>query len=583
MKDDKSPPISKTTPAALPDSDSWKDISSVVDVREPVNVIARKRALISSQPPRRILPSTPPKAPTGSRIAGARLFIIDDDPVRVDALAMDLRNLSAVVSVGDRSQGGYSQAAKLLPDAIISDLVRPGDQGFSFIQNLRRHPLLRWSSVILIRWWQEVAEGEGQVSLEPVLDQLEEALAPTRIIKERIAAGRPVKERLEAMGPAALLRLLSHDKLTGELSINDTWNNFTVQMVHGSILSAYRKGIDGESDEDAQALLQLMLCDTGRWSFRRESIASKRETLDTRKFLEHSNRLLSNLFGPGKRQEDDLHQRIVLRGDFLRSAAAQLPNFPMTIPEAIAGGEGAHYFAKKLTNRREVLEAERILQTLFRSGAIRYLTPADASLKPTDNPAPASVAALLRVLRGMPFALESPKDAFSDRWEAAPKTEGKAPAEASADPLKGTYNRQNIEPEKLGKRKSPRAMRLVAARRHPGTDSTEDAVKDGSSATPGAIASGSAATAVPPGSPGSHDAPPVENTGTEKMLLESQRLMLGEIPKEMEISAKRESGHKWVAILLALLLGGLLIWGIYVIAVSGKETRAPASEVRDPP
>ena len=55
---------------------------------------------------------------------------------------MDLRSLGAIVAVGDRSQGGYNQAAKFLPDAIIS--AAPG----ACDANSKVHELLsHWADI----------------------------------------------------------------------------------------------------------------------------------------------------------------------------------------------------------------------------------------------------------------------------------------------------------------------------------------------------------------------------------------------------------------------------------------------------
>ncbi len=555
MSDDKKRPL---VGKRAPKIDTWDDLSSVVEVRKPVNISARRRP-VSSIPPGKILPSTPPNPPGGPCIRGIKLFVIDDDPIRVDALAMDLRHLGAEVAVGDRSQSGYGQAVKFLPDAIVSDLVRPGDPGFSFIQNLRRHPLLRWSSVVLIRWWTEVAEGEGQVVLEPVLDQLEEALAPVRIIEERIATGRSVKERVEMTGPAALLRLISNAKLSGVVSLNDAWNHFTLEMMQGKLLSAYRKGIDGGSDDDQQALLQFLLCDSGRWLFKQDSIVTKRASSDTEASLTRANKALSRLFGPQRPPRQDLHENIVIRGDFLRNAAALLPNSPMTIPEAIAAGADYASFRATIKGKRSIIEAERILQTLFRSGTIRYVdSGSEDDGKAVKTPQSASVASLLRVLSEIPF--NSLNDPSTLQWSSRP------PKIAYTKPTgKGEYHRQNLASERLDeKTPKPRALRLEVKKPSSPEEASDEGPRKPSASITDVITDRPSTSLADP------RPTPVENTGTEKMILESQQLALGDLPEGVEVFPPKENSHKWVAILLALILGGLLFFGIYIIASSGK-------------
>ena len=560
------------------EKDTWEDLSGSVD---PENT--------GKSGPVRFRPSMPPRSPAKFRVKGLRLLIIDNDPIRVDALAMDLRNLGAQVAVGDFSTSGYAQAAKFLPDAVVSDLVRPGEEGFVFIQNLRRHPLLRWSSVILSRWWKETAEGEGEVLLDRVLDQLEELLAPIRIIEERIAAHRPLSDRLEMTGPAALLRTLSGAGLNGSLSVNDSWNKFTVDIANGRILSAYRKGIDGEADEDLDALIQLMLCETGKWSFTEKKRLPIPEALDTEETLARINRHLSRLFGRTPKAFENLEQHISVRSHFLRTATETVSSEAIEIAQDIADGADLARFRKFFAKKSDLSEVERIVHTLFRCGAIRFFEIPGRTVRSAKEIAAArSTVNLLKALVDNPFAPKTMMRSASSA-AASPVVDVRARAASSIAarpvsdrPPRGAYHLQDVAPERIAAAKY-RHLRLQATSSNPPPPRAAEILPEDTEVDrPGATAVVSsehmspsppkyskAATTAPP----DDITEPEEPSGSMKFVLESQKIAVGDIPPEWKIPVQREKKHMWAAILLAVVLGGLLAAGIAFVASQGKDVR----------
>ena len=547
--------------------DTWEDLSTSVSIPPSPEGSSY-----------RVLPSSPPTSPAKFRVKSLRLLIVDDDPIRVDALAMDLRNLGAVVAVGDRSTSGYAQAAKFLPDAIVSDLVRPGEEGFKFIQTLRRHPLLRWSSVILSRWWRETGEGEGQVLLDQVLDQLEELLAPVRIIEERIAARRPLSDRIELTGPAALLRLLANARLTGSLLVNDGWNKFNVELSDGRIVGASRRGIDGKIDDALDAIIQLMLVDTGKWTFETQKPDRTDGALNTEEILTRTNRILSRLFGQRLKADPTLADHIVVRPHFLRTARETVSASASEIARNVAEGADLARLKKFFIHKNDLAEVERIVYTLFRCGAIRYVeTPISTNRTEKEAAAANSVVSLLGALHDNPFA---PKTSRS----RVPTTDFTTPAPST--PIddrhlpKGAYHLQDVAPERVAVAKHrPVKLRMANNPAVPEKSIPIPLVESGSTETEREVLMG-----VDSGQlhlPGSTE--PVgartqkkrtatkrtatQNATSRKMIMASQQIALEYTrespPQERE---ERDLRHMWVAIGLALFLGALLIAGIILIS-----------------
>lgn len=538
--------------------DTWENLSSTV-----VKDTSQEKSDV------RVLPSDPPTSPAKSRIKGVRLLIVDNDPIRVDALAMDLRELGAIVAVGDLSTSGYTQAAKFLPDAVVSELVRPGEEGFQFIQTLRRHPLLRWSSIILSKWWRETGEGEGQVMLDRVLDQLEELLTPIRIVEERIAAKSPLGDRIEMTGPAALLRLLSNARLTGILYANDGWNKFSVELLEGRIIGAYRKGIDGKADDAMDAIIQFMLSDSGKWTFEQQKTMPSEEALDTEKALSRTNRILSRLFGQRLKPDPELADHIVVRPHFLRTATETVSPSAIEIARYVAEGAGLERFKKFFVRKTDLTEVERIVHTLFRCGSIRYVElPIATNRTQKDKDAAISVVDLLNALHDNPFA---PKTKQSDR--SRPSRHSYVRDSASTY---GAYHLQDVPPEKVAVGKH-RPMRLTLSERPrqavytPPPKTTAPAPNfliddQDKSDTDVALPANNVSTA--------NRSLTIRNESS-KQLMASAVLNLNQQrrPPKREESDMR---HMWVAIVLALLLGGLLITGIILISSVDRD-RGPAS------
>ncbi len=69
------------------------------------------------------------------------IVLVEDDTETRESLSTLLTSLGAnVVAVGDAEEGSET-ASRLLPDAIVCDLMLPGMDGYYFIQTLREHEI----------------------------------------------------------------------------------------------------------------------------------------------------------------------------------------------------------------------------------------------------------------------------------------------------------------------------------------------------------------------------------------------------------------------------------------------------------
>ncbi len=508
-----------------------------------------------------------PSVGADGRVRGLRLLVVDDDPARLDALALTLRGMGAEVAVGGRVESGFSQAVKLMPDAVISDLASPGEPGWELVEKMRRHPLLRWTPVLLIRWWKNTASGEGYILTDRLLDRLEEVLAPLHVLSERIATGRPLSERIEATGPLALLRVFMGAGLRGMLSVNDSWSVYEVGLSGGELRSIVRRGVDGVVDEGAAAFLELLLCDAGRWSFRALDDVDAQPGVETRfdAALDRASQLLTALFGQDAHAADVSADRLEVRLDVLTAAASTLSTIAQQIAEAVAAGSNGASMNTLLREIGDPFEVERALQSLFRCGAV--VPHAEALSKTRDkaeSKAAGGVAYILRVVNDEPT---------ENNWDA--ESNGVASDQSQSETVqhRGMYRVSEVKAERVatGKREALKVPGAPFGResndpgetRYPedSEDTTPVETMD-LSCTPIEPPDTQALEGVRTGSPGS-----VGISARLRSLIHDSL-----VPPPREADQSRKDGKQmWLAIGLALLLGCILVAGLILIASGGSD------------
>ncbi|MCP4677960.1 MAG: hypothetical protein GY854_21085 [Deltaproteobacteria bacterium] len=527
--------------------------------------------------PRGTLPR--PGTKSVGRVAGLRLLIVDDDPARLDVLAAQLRELGAEVAVGGRVESGYSQAVRLLPDAVISDLASPGDPGWQLVQRMRRHPLLRWTPVLLLRWWEETGTGQGRVLVNRLLDRLEEVLAPLRVLKERFSTGRSLSESIGSTGPPALLRILTSEELTGRLTVNDAWSVFEVSISRGRLRTVSRRGVDGFVDNAEAAFMQLLLCDSGRWSFKPlETVEfTKSFESDLERALEKAGLALSELFHMDTSAVDLTSDHLYVRLDILAEAAPTLSTTAQRIAEAINKNLLGVELHRMVDEIGDPLEVERALQALVRCGAIRLEKDREKeNRKSEESMAAGTVAYLLEVIHAA-----NGQESVEEEDDTDLAIEKKARSKLQPGKLggRGMYRVSKVKPERLASAniEVPKMPSVGAGMQARVAESLQSGTPD--ETTP-------LEPTTTAGNPQSQDEPGRIRREKQETPLEHKffgkargliRDSLAPSPRERTENTK-SSKQMWLAIALALLLGGILVAGLVFIASGGPEDPTPSIE-----
>ncbi|MCK9458921.1 MAG: hypothetical protein M0R80_04715 [Proteobacteria bacterium] len=493
------------------------------------------------------------------RLRDVRVLVVAADTERRAALSRVLAGLRLGVETGPPDDVGYRAALAFRPDAVVSELTRPGELGWWLLQRFRRHPLLRWTPLLLMRWWKEGQPSAHEVLVARVVDNLAEALTSLRVLDERLAAGRPLGDRLEITGPLPLLKILCGAGLTGALSIHDGLNVFDIDIAAGRPAAAARRGPGDDATTGEAALYEAALCDFGRWTFRSNGAHPASPNLGGKfeELAERISRRTALVFGPDAAFVTGATPPVAVRLDRLRDYASTTSGLSYQLCETVAGGASGDELDELLREGEDRLVVERTILALMRCGALHPLMPGEACGRGED---PA------RAVRSASHVLA---------WLAAEHRLG-------ADGVKGATARRatstgyyQVLPSREEKIALGPAEGIVA----PGAwrpSMTEDLAPDyhqGFARDERAAFRGGATPVEGTGGAGwpRHPDDPLVASELKPLALLHDSLVPS--PRDAEDKGRRQM---WIALGLAILLGAILVAGLVVLASSDRETPPPS-------
>lgn len=98
----------------------------------------------------------------------AKILLVDDDPVFVEATKIVLESKYQVITAHDGGEG-LEKARKQKPDLILLDVIMPAEDGFHVCKQLKQDPKLADIPVIMLT---SFAQHKGETNI-PVSDGLE--------------------------------------------------------------------------------------------------------------------------------------------------------------------------------------------------------------------------------------------------------------------------------------------------------------------------------------------------------------------------------------------------------------------------
>jgi signal transduction histidine kinase/CheY-like chemotaxis protein len=97
---------------------------------------------------RAVRSATPQVLPLGSdALEGIRILVVDDDADSLEMTGEYLAELGAEVSLASSPQKAREQIERQPPDVLVSDLGMPGEDGYTFMADLRKRPPERGGAV----------------------------------------------------------------------------------------------------------------------------------------------------------------------------------------------------------------------------------------------------------------------------------------------------------------------------------------------------------------------------------------------------------------------------------------------------
>jgi CheY-like chemotaxis protein len=76
--------------------------------------------------------------PTEALIRGLRVLVVDDDPDARELLEEVLAAQGVFVETAESAGSGFEALQRFRPDVLVSDIGMPGEDGYSFMQRIRR-------------------------------------------------------------------------------------------------------------------------------------------------------------------------------------------------------------------------------------------------------------------------------------------------------------------------------------------------------------------------------------------------------------------------------------------------------------
>ncbi len=481
-----------------------------------------------------------------SRVRGLRILVLGGHGKYLESMSKALLGMRVRFKVGSADESGYRTALEFRPDVIVSELIRPGERGWWLFQRLKRHPALKWAPVLLMKWWKEEDDGTAKVLISSVVERIADALTPLRVLEERISAGRPLADKLEMIGPPALTKALGDANLEGVLALNDAWNVFEIGFAKGRVVSAFRRGVDGGTNEGETAFSQFLMCDLGRWSFKRRVERPGPDNVmgTLERLLDRSARILAGVFGPDANPLAGGKGGLEVSPGLFHEIASTFKGVAHLVTEGMAAGAPPEDLNAILGNGEDRLEIERAVVSLLRSGAV---VPTESS--PVWKPGSREE----QVARSVCHVLEWV--ASDHRLREEKKAGEPEPNIAGA----GYYRKSGAQAENVSLGKSEVGAAPGALRSSSIDHGVADIV-DGERHTPLVSQEDMSYREVFPDGPATADFRSFRTLPHDSL-----------VPGPTEKIRKQSGKQMWLAIGIAVLMGLLLIAGLVVINSSSRD------------
>jgi DNA-binding response OmpR family regulator len=111
-----------------------------------------------------------------------RVLVVDDDPVIVRLLEVNLRIDGYEVETATRGEQALERATETSPDLLILDIMMPGLDGWETCRRLRENPAFAGTPVVFLSARSQDDDRSGDLDLGPVA-YLTKPFDPVRLME----------------------------------------------------------------------------------------------------------------------------------------------------------------------------------------------------------------------------------------------------------------------------------------------------------------------------------------------------------------------------------------------------------------
>jgi CheY-like chemotaxis protein len=124
------------------------------------------------------------------QLEGIRLLVVEDDADTCELLVRSLGELGAIVMGASSAADARRHISKDAPDAIVSDIGMPGEDGLTFIRSLKKQAQYRRIPAIALTAYASSTDREEAIAAGYV-EHVPKPVQPYNLARIIVAALRP--------------------------------------------------------------------------------------------------------------------------------------------------------------------------------------------------------------------------------------------------------------------------------------------------------------------------------------------------------------------------------------------------------
>jgi CheY-like chemotaxis protein/predicted negative regulator of RcsB-dependent stress response len=180
-------------------------------------------------------------------VQGLRVLLADDDPGRADAVAQELRGRGAFVVISDLepTAARFTRLREMDPAILLVGREQLEGTGYRLVQRLRTDLRLRWASLLVVDWKEVWPEESAVLVVDGLIAKLQELAAPEKYLVAQAQAGTTFEARLEAAGPARLVRALLGTDAGLRIDVSNPRATVQLDLSKGLVAGASAQLVEG--------------------------------------------------------------------------------------------------------------------------------------------------------------------------------------------------------------------------------------------------------------------------------------------------------------------------------------------------